>query len=472
MIQDNDTDWQRIQTFSNEPVYVEAKWELQEVRNSTDDIVHNYYKEDFGMQGHSVTNVALTWQPWLEIGQCTEGDKSIREDNFKNCESAGVLNTIMDNLGSLYNFTWTLDMPASGLWGSAPIIPDNSSDTIVTVSNFYGALGSTMRKEYDIALSVWAPFPERINLADFTMAVVNMPKGMIINKENIPLDFTFFVRPFTFDSWLAIIGCLVVLAPVIVYFHWSEWISEENLSRRVAVLCGWTLFVLLSAFYGGALTMFFSSAIPFPFTELREGLRNGWEMVIQSGYQATPLRLAKAGEEEFVDWARRQQESGDLVVDTFEEVMSSLREKYVFTFAEIPQFVSEFNSRPGWEGVTPQQVGKTYSASAHLILWKNSPLLPMMNRGLNRMLQAGNLDVALKQLSLKMPEQENLGTRALNGGDMVMVFAAFSLLLVATFVLLLVEIFVGFVWVPTKFMFHHVTTKYLARYNGSWKKAN
>jgi len=48
----------------------------------------------------------------------------------------------------------------------------------------------------------------------------------------------------------------------------------------------WTFFLLLNAFYGGALTMFFTSKPALPFTTVRQGLSDeDWKMIMVDGMQ-------------------------------------------------------------------------------------------------------------------------------------------------------------------------------------------
>ena len=51
---------------------------------------------------------------------------------------------------------------------------------------------------------------------------------------------------------------------------------------------GWLFFVLINAFYGGALTMFFVSEVTLPFNTLRDALRvfPSWKIIYQSGNDA------------------------------------------------------------------------------------------------------------------------------------------------------------------------------------------
>ena len=48
----------------------------------------------------------------------------------------------------------------------------------------------------------------------------------------------------------------------------------------------WFLFVLINAFYGGALTMFFVAELKIPFNSLRDVLKifPEWNLVIEAGF--------------------------------------------------------------------------------------------------------------------------------------------------------------------------------------------
>ena len=67
----------------------------------------------------------------------------------------------------------------------------------------------------------------------------------------------------------------------------------------------WTFFLLLNAFYGGALTMFFTSKPALPFTTVRQGLSDeDWKMIMVDGMQGGDslhfyflLSLCQAGNE-------------------------------------------------------------------------------------------------------------------------------------------------------------------------------
>ncbi len=68
---------------------------------------------------------------------------------------------------------------------------------------------------------------------------------------------TLFLRPFTASSW---VGICTLLALILVLRQWADSrpLALER-SREVLALNWSLLFVLIQAFYGGALTMFFTT---------------------------------------------------------------------------------------------------------------------------------------------------------------------------------------------------------------------
>ncbi len=104
----------RIQTFSHEKGLAEVAWHLsQKEEEEEEEDLHPHYAENYDLQGHTVTNVALAWKPWLGIGECRLPPRG-------DCVVEGILVEVMDALAAMYNFTWRLDLPEDNKWGSAP----------------------------------------------------------------------------------------------------------------------------------------------------------------------------------------------------------------------------------------------------------------------------------------------------------------------------------------------------------------
>ena len=71
--------------------------------------------------------------------------------------------------------------------------------------------------------------------------------------------------------------------------------------RDVVSLTGWLFFVLLYAYYSGALTMFFTSEPSVPFDTRREGMRMypDWELIIIEGNHHYYEEKARSGDPDF-----------------------------------------------------------------------------------------------------------------------------------------------------------------------------
>jgi len=71
----------------------------------------------------------------------------------------------------------------------------------------------------------------------------------------------------------------------------AEWIGHKDGpdSIRISVLTGWLFFTVVSAYYNGAMTMFFSTDVTVPFTDMRSVLRAypKWQLRIMEGQCST-----------------------------------------------------------------------------------------------------------------------------------------------------------------------------------------
>ena len=82
-----------------------------------------------------------------------------------NCKSEGLLKELLDVMGGLYNFTYTVDMEATKKWGVAPANGGSYFDPNAT---FEGVMGSIIEGDYDIPISLWDIDLGRSLWVDFT----------------------------------------------------------------------------------------------------------------------------------------------------------------------------------------------------------------------------------------------------------------------------------------------------------------
>ena len=80
-----------------------------------------------------------------------------------------------------------------------------------------------------------------------------------------------------------------------------QHVREESANAQIVSLTGWFMFVLLYAYYGGALTMFFTSTPSMPFNTFREALQSypTWKPVIMKGDLNYIQEMANLGDKDF-----------------------------------------------------------------------------------------------------------------------------------------------------------------------------
>ena len=79
---------------------------------------------------------------------------------------------------------------------------------------------------------------------------------------------------------------------ILVLIPCKRFVGSDNWSRRITVASAWFAFLLFSAYFSGAMTMFLTTEDSRPFQSVREGMRMWpeWKMVIHHGkcYKSKP----------------------------------------------------------------------------------------------------------------------------------------------------------------------------------------
>ena len=148
-------------------------------------------------------------------------------------------------------------------------------------------MGDVVSGKYPLSLSAWNWIIERNPILDFVPAIKDRQVLAVIPKPP-ELDVTLFIRPFTDDAWkgigiLILIGLFLLIVP---YFFVKKY--PDTAAYKIVMYSGWFFFVLINAFYGGALTMFFVSEIRLPFNSIKEVLQlfPKWKLIYQAGNDA------------------------------------------------------------------------------------------------------------------------------------------------------------------------------------------
>jgi hypothetical protein len=150
-----------------------------------------------------------------------------------------------------------------------------------------GVMGDVVAGRYPISLSSWRWLIIRDPLVDFVPIVKDKAVLAVIPKPP-EVDPGLFIRPFRDDTWQGIgimsaIGILFLFVPWIIIKDYFDMTAN-----KIVLTSGWFFFVLINAYYGGALTMFFVSEITLPFNTIRDVLKAypDWKMVHVKGSES------------------------------------------------------------------------------------------------------------------------------------------------------------------------------------------
>ena len=99
------------------------------------------------------------------------------------------------------------------------------------------------------------------------------------------LDFGLFLRPFQNECWYAISVILIIILVIIIGPYLLISYYEYTEGAKCAAFWSWIFFVLINAFYGGALTMFFASEPTLPFSSIEDIMMAypDWKLKMMNG---------------------------------------------------------------------------------------------------------------------------------------------------------------------------------------------
>ena len=177
-------------------------------------------------------------------------------------------------MSSKYNFTYELTKPSNNDWGLFPTSgPFNLSGT------WDGVMGNVVNGDSHVSFNAWIWNSKRRDILDFVplfserCVVAYTPKPPVV-------DLWSLMRCFRCEAWYGVIltFCLAVGVILITFTFFDK--SLASTSAKISLTSGWLCYVLISAYYGGALTMFFASEPELPFDTIQGAIRSypGGEM--------------------------------------------------------------------------------------------------------------------------------------------------------------------------------------------------
>jgi hypothetical protein len=203
--------------------------------------------EDYDLNGLTVNTIGLNYAPYFTLKNC--------DQNGRKCRSTGYMKQYMDVLAQQFNFTYESHKDANDDWGGIPTSgPYNCS------GEWGGVFGDVIMAKYDLNLAAWVWSLDRYGLLSF-VSIISITNVLMWTPKTKETDFGFFLNPFTYDSWIAILSMTTLTTIVIAAVYCIMPSGTEKLGQNMMITTLWYFFILLNAFYGGAMTMFFTSNI-------------------------------------------------------------------------------------------------------------------------------------------------------------------------------------------------------------------
>ncbi len=319
--------------------------------------------QQYDLTGIHLKTSSLTWEPYLMLENCNGV-----------CEASGYLKDYMDLLAGRLNFTF--ETSRAEKWGS--VVEASGSSNV----SWIGSVGDVVHGRSHASLSTWNWMQERDSVVDHVPVGRKTHVLAWIPKYPSP-DLSFFFRPFSAAVW-ALIAATGVVGWIVCGME-----GEEAVSGRIASLALHCCFVVLHAFYGGALTMFFATSVAVPFGDVSDVLRAypEWRLISQTGNEMTFMARAKYDRLYLDFWSRSQNGEEDAFVD-LETALHRLNYEQTVLYAEEGVIRSHFDTHP--DQVREIEVlAKVRVGHAHILLNENSALTPVFTAAAAKLRESG-----------------------------------------------------------------------------------
>ena len=366
----------------------------------------NQMAEIQDLEGLELYSNTLSWEPYFMISNC--------DDMGKDCKMRGFLNDFMNVMGNMINFTWTSHAPPDGSWG---IVDENGVWTT-------GPMGSVIKGEYHMSISLWLWKFERFGLMDF-VSVHPSSYVLALTPQPAEVDFGLFIRPFQEDAWLLIFCFVIMILTTIVVPYSLLTYYDHTEGFKLTSLTSWLFFVIINAYYGGALTMFFTSELTLPFNSMEDVMRSypDWNLKFLNGNEPHFITKAKSGDPLYSEfWKRVTIRREEQTFQNLEEGLNMIKKDRVVIHIGEGRLISYFEANP-----FHQQRLKVFARSRPqpqgLIVQLNSPLKPILQAASNALTEAGIKDALLKEWEgASIPQNEEVETMVLTNGQVILSF--------------------------------------------------
>ena len=302
-------------------------------------------------------------------------------------------------------------------------------------------MGDVVMGNYHFGLSSWNYKLERTLVLDF--AIYSNDRDVSIVIPNPPaFDPEVLTRCFTDEVWAVTglflcISCALIFIP---YFWFSDY--DGMTSNKIAFFSMWGFFVLMNAYYSGALTSFFVGEVSLPFSSFREVLKlfPDWKIIYPKGYEVAFESKVRSGDPDYVKyWKYVEADYDKYTVDSALEGFKELQEDKVVMLLQENMMRYTYKTNPH---VSPdiQVFDHSNPTFPSIIFPKNSPLTPILKKSMFKMLEDGQSERLLaKWVGAPLKYQQDFDGMILTSGQTFFAFIIIGVMYVITFICFIIE---------------------------------
>jgi hypothetical protein len=150
------------------------------------------------------------------------------------------------------------------------------------------------------------------------------------------IDFGLFVCPFSPESWVDI-SMITIVATTCIFITQHVIPNADGTNGQIMMVTTLFIFyVVLSAFYGGAMPMFFTSPAHNNFEDIVDvkGAYPEWKLVFLSGLESVFAVKATYDPDYASFWARAQSSLQDTTINSLEEGLSLIDKEKAVMYVE------------------------------------------------------------------------------------------------------------------------------------------
>ena len=292
---------------------------IKTYRAITSDVAFDKFghvKETYHLQGTKLTCITLPWAPMMIMDHCNA------ETGF-DCQISGLLPVHMDAMCNMLNCSWDCQHEPDGNWGVSPVSgPFNRSGV------WNGVMGGIVNNDVMMSVAPWYSSLNRYGLLDFVN--VGYTRHYLAFTPSKPtIDFNLFLRPFKTSSWM-VIGFVLTTA-LLCHFLPYAYIEyfEDTSGYLMATTASWTFFLLVNAYYCGAMTMFFAVDQGTSFSTMDQVLEAypGWKLIVRKANAIFFQQQILQGNQLYIDlWDRVENKPEETLWATVEEGLAKIKD--------------------------------------------------------------------------------------------------------------------------------------------------